>query len=96
MGVGDKHILATMVLFIPSMMIFTKIQRMDHREQHDFHMEMRRRADFWDRGNAFAMTLRDAVLASVVEGRSQAALLEAGAAAALPAAAATIAAARST
>ena len=57
------------VVGIPSLMMFMKTLRMDAREEHDLHMELRRRADFWEKGNAFARTLRDTVHIQMLEGR---------------------------
>lgn len=71
MGLGDRNVLATFCILIPAIMIMTKMKRMDHREEHEFHIEMRRRADFWERANRFSLHLQDAVLESVMEDARQ-------------------------
>jgi hypothetical protein len=69
MTLGERHLLLTVCVLVPAVMMLTKSLRMDGRDEHDHHLEMRRRADFHERGNNFARDLRDYVHTTLLEGR---------------------------
>ncbi len=66
---SEKFWVPTAVVLIPTLLMLNKAMRIDSREQHDFHMELRRRADFWEKGNAFSRDLRDHVHTAVMTDR---------------------------
>lgn len=44
---------------VPSIMIYTKMARMDAKEMHEIQMRVKHRSEFWAKGNAFTTRLRD-------------------------------------
>ncbi len=61
----DGRYLWGSLVFIPMVMAITKMYRMDARDRHEVHMDVRYKAVFWEKGNSFIGALNEKVLASV-------------------------------
>jgi hypothetical protein len=67
----EAKLLAGSIILVPFLMTGIKMMRMDGREMHEVHMDIRYKATFWEKGNRFNKQLQETLWASVVDARKQ-------------------------
>ena len=72
MSTNSSRYMVALMTTVPLVMLWTKSQRIDGREEFDVMMQIRYRAVFWERANDFTAALRGHVLASILEDRPNA------------------------
>lgn len=57
------------LVFVPAILVLTKVMRMNAKDEHEVHMDLRYKAVFWDRGNEFAQSMARQLLDELVVAR---------------------------
>lgn len=55
------------VIVLPLVMFFSKLTRMDARDRHEVHMDLRYRASFWEKANQLTESINESIRVSVGE-----------------------------
>ncbi len=63
---NDARYLVGGIIFVPLIMMGTKVLRIDGRNRHEVQMEMRYRASFWERANEFTSRMNNSLMDSVL------------------------------